>query len=146
MKKDYNYVIKCVIAVGLAILVNIAVGFLFNNTLFNTTTSSGVIFVSGTSCARALTKAFMSPFPTCKILYLVSGTLNGVSTISSCISVFSSSSALYSPLSMASGSLGYCCSVAARGCNAIGDCLDPSAGLTAKGADKCIDLATQLWS
>ena len=71
------------------------VGFLFNNTLFNITASSGVILVSGTSCARALTKAFMSPFPTCKIL---------------------------------------------------GDCLDPSAGLTAKGADKCIDLATQLWS
>jgi hypothetical protein len=44
------------------------------------------------------------------------------------------------------GSLAYGTSVGARGCNALADCMDPSAGLTAKGVDACIDLATKNWS
>lgn len=51
-----------------------------------------------------------------------------------------------SGIPMLTGAIGYGTSIGARACNAAAECLDPAAGLTARGVDACIDLATKNWS
>jgi hypothetical protein len=118
------------------------IGYLFNNSIFNVTTSGVGVCLTGASCAKSVCKGIMSPIPWCKALYFTSATLNGVSCTASGLCLLSGYSCL-GPLPILTGSVAYATSVGARACNAIGDCMNPAAGLTSKAADTCIDLATK---
>lgn len=121
------------------------IGYLFSNTLFNVSTSGFGVALTGASCAKSFFKGVASPMPWCKGLYFASATLSGVSCTSSALCLLSGYSCI-APLPLLTGTIAYSASVGARACNALGDCMDPAAGLTAKGVDACINLATKNWS
>lgn len=120
-------------------------GFLFSNSLLNASTSSVGVAFTGACSARSFLKGIASPTLWCKGLYFTSAALSGVSCATSSLCLLSGYSCI-GPLPILTGTLAYCTSVGARGCNALADCMDPAAGLTAKGVDTCIDLATKNWS
>jgi hypothetical protein len=121
------------------------IGYLFNSTIFNSTSSGVGVAFTGANCARSFVKAIASPFPWCKGLYFAAGALNGVSCISSTVCLLSGTSCI-APIPIASGAIAYAASVGAQGCNSLADCMDPAAGLTSKGVDTCINLATKTFS
>ena len=121
------------------------IGYLFNNTLFNVSTSGIGIAFSGSCCARSFFKGIASPTPLCKGLYFTSAALNGVSCTASGLCLLSGYSCI-APLPVLAGSIAYSTSVGARACNSLADCMDPAAGLTSKAVDTCVDLATKNWS
>lgn len=118
------------------------IGHLFNNTIFNVSTSGVGVAVTGAGCARSFFKGIASPLPWCKGLYFASSTLNGVSCISSSLCLLSGYSCI-APIPVIAGTIAYGTSVGARACNSLADCMDPTACLSAKGVDACIDLATK---
>ena len=121
------------------------IGYLFNNSMFNVSSSGFTVAFTGASCARSLVKGIASPMPWCKGLYFTSATLNGVSCVASGLCLLSGYSS-FAPLPMITGSIAYGTSIGARACNSLADCMDPTVGLSAKGVDGCIDLATKNWS
>ena len=120
-------------------------GYLFNNSLLNSSTSGIGVAFTGANCARSFIKGVASPMPWCKGLYFTASALNGVSCFTSSACLLSGYSCI-APIPLIAGSIAYSSSVAARGCSALADCMNPTVGLTAKGVDTCIDLATKNWS
>jgi hypothetical protein len=118
------------------------IGYLFNNNLFNVSTSGIGVAFTGANCATSFFKGVASQMPWCKGLYFTSATLNGVSCVTSSLCLLSGYSCI-APIPIIAGSIAYGTSVGARACNSLADCLDPTAGLSAKGI---IDLATKNWS
>jgi len=121
------------------------IGYLFKNSLFNVSTSTVGVVVTGASCARSITKGILSPNPLCKGLYFTSAALNGASCAASGLCLVSGYSCM-ARLPLIIGSVGYITSVGARSCSSVADCMDPTSSLTEKGVNACIDLATKNWS
>jgi hypothetical protein len=119
------------------------IGYLFNNSLFNVSTSGIGVAFTGANCARSFFKGVASPMPWCKGLYFTSAALNGVSCATSSICLLSGYSCI-APLPVLAGTIAYGTSVGARACNSLADCMDPAV-LTSKEVDTCIDLATKTW-
>jgi hypothetical protein len=120
-------------------------GYLFNNSLFNVSTSGVGVAFTGANCARSFVKGVASPLPWCKVFYFSSAALSGVSCATSSICLLSGYSCL-GVVPVITGSIAYRTSVAAKGCNALADCMDPAAGLSARAVDTCINVATTKWS
>jgi hypothetical protein len=120
------------------------IGYLFNSSLFNSTTSTIGVAFTAAHCSRSFFKGVASPMPWCKFLYFSASALNGVSCVTNgaCL--------IYGlcpgPIPLLAGSVAYGTSVGARACNSLADCMDPAAGLSGKAVDTCIDLATKNWS
>lgn len=121
------------------------IGYLFNSTILNVTSSGVGVAFTGANCGRSFFKGIASPTPWCKGLYFTAAALNGVSCGSSTLALLSGYSCL-APVPVATGAIAYATSVAAQACNSLGDCMDPASGLTAKSVDTCINLATRTWS
>ena len=121
------------------------IGYLFNNSLFNVSTSGVGTTFTGINCVRSFAKGVASPMPWCKVFYFASSALSGISCTASSLCLISGYSCI-APLPVVTGTIGCVTSVGARACNALGDCMNPTAGLTNKGVDACIDLATKNWS
>ena len=121
------------------------VGHLFNNTVFNVSTSTFGVAFTGAGCARSIFKGIASPVPICKCLYFTSATLNWVSCVTSSISLLCGNSCL-SRVPLLTGSLAYGTSISARACNSLAACMDPTSHLTGKAIDSCIDAATKNFS
>jgi len=136
------------IHIGTTITINTCsdkIGYLFNNTYVNVTSSGVGVAFTATSCGRSFWKGFASPMPWCKVLYFTSSALNGVSCASSGLCLLASHSCI-GPVPIITGAVAYGTSVAARSCTAAADCMDPAAGLTGTAINTCIDLATKKWS
>jgi len=121
------------------------IGTLSGNSMFDISTSTIGVTVTGASCVRSIGKGILSPMPWCKGLYFASAALNGVSCVTSGLCLVSGLSCI-APIPLLAGAVGYGTSIAARGCNSLADCMDPTVGLSAKAVDTCIDLATKSWS
>lgn len=111
----------------------------------NLSTSTFGVLLTGASSARNLFKGIASPSPWCKGLYFTSATLNGVSCIASSLCLHYRYSCI-APIPLLTGSVAYATSVGARAYNSLADCMDPTAGLSTKAVDICIDAATKNWS
>jgi hypothetical protein len=83
--------------------------------------------------------------PWCKGFYFTSATLNGVSCLSSGLCLLSGYLCI-APIPVLAGSIAYGTSIGASACNSLADCMDPTAGLSSKGVDTCINLATRNFS
>jgi len=121
------------------------IGFLFNNSMLNVTTSSVGVAFSSANCARSFVKGVIAPLPLCKVLYFTSSTLSGVSTISSALCLASGCSCI-GPIPIGAAAFAYGTSVGARCCNTLSDCMNPAASLTTITTNACIDTATKNWS
>lgn len=118
------------------------IGYLFNNSLVNVSSSGLGVAITGANCGKAFFKGVASPFPWCKGLYFTASTLNGVSCAASSACLLSGYSCI-APLPVITGTIAYATSASARACNSFADCMDAASGLTAKGVDIFINLATE---
>ena len=63
------------------------IGYLFNNTVYNSSTSTIGFVFTGKNCIKSVLKGIASPLPWCKGLYFTSATLSGVSCVLSSYSL-----------------------------------------------------------
>jgi hypothetical protein len=70
------------------------IGYLFNNTLFNVTSSGLGTALSGGSTVRSTIKAIATPLPWCKVFYGASACFNGLATGVNLVCLYSGYSAL----------------------------------------------------
>jgi len=121
------------------------IGYLFNNTVYNSSTSTIGFVFTGKNCIKSVLKGIASPLPWCKGLYFTSATLSGVSCVLSSSCLLSGWSCL-GPYNLFIAGTGYLTSLGARGCNTLGDCMNPAASLSNTAVERCIDLITENWS
>jgi hypothetical protein len=117
-------------------------GYAFNNTIFNRTTSGAAITYTGYGSIKSLFRGIASPFLHCKVLYFTSATLGGISCCTSGICLVNGNSPI-GTVPILSGTIAYITSKAARGCNSLAECLDPAARLTTMGVEACINKAME---
>jgi hypothetical protein len=118
------------------------VGYLFNNSMFNVSTSGVGTGVTGFCCIKSLAKGIASPLPWCKGLYFASSTLSGVSFVLNGVCLISGYSSV-AKLPLLTGTLGYVTSVGARACNNLADCMNPADYTTNKAVESCLDFVLE---
>jgi hypothetical protein len=118
------------------------IGYLFNNSFFNVTSSGVGTAFSGVSTVRCTLKAIATPLPWCKVCYGAAAGFNGIATGISMGCLWFGYSAL-APVPVSLSIAGLVTNAAGRGCNSLGNCL--GGGLTSTAVDVCIDGATPLF-
>jgi hypothetical protein len=118
------------------------IGYLFNNTFFNVTSSGVGTALSGTSMVRSTIKAVVTPLPWCKVFYGASACFNGLATGVNLVCLTAGYSAI-APVPVSLAVVGLIANTAGRGCNSIGNCL--GGGVTAGAVDACLDAATPIF-
>ena len=104
------------------------IGYLTNSTLFNFTTSSASVMLTGTRAGFSIWKGVYAPNTICRVLYLTSASCDTACCISSVIAAASCYSP-FGPIPVISGSLGFVCKRTADGCIAAAD-ICSSSGMT----------------
>lgn len=91
--------------------------------IFNFSTSTGALILSGVGTFKNLIRAIYTPNPVCKGLLVTSSALNGVSMISNAVTLHYGKSC--NTVAMVSLALGYIANRGAKACNNASNSIDP---------------------
>jgi hypothetical protein len=90
-------------------------GYVTNSSIFNITTSTSSLIISGRRAGLSIWKGIHSPTRLCRALYFTSATCDSACCVSSIICTLACSSP-FAPFPAITGGLGYVCKKTADGC------------------------------